>query len=413
MEFFGSFSEQRRRLVWGATFQTDDKTKNKIGEAEPELDLLIARLTQEVPDRLQEEADPLSRAKLYGFPSQMAALKPAIIDFLNQIFEPTRYHTNIALRGFYFTSGTQQGTPIDKVLGAIAGSFGAKSMAPAYSGRAKSFFLGDLLTKVIFGEAGWVSTNREAVRRAHILRFAAYSFIGLAAIAVLGAWWVSYLANTKLITDAELDVEEYKRIAQPIIQQNPVADTDFANTLDMLHKLRYMPTGYGFADQPTPVLATFGLSQRERLLSASKSAYRIALDRVFRSRLILNLEKEIENNRNDPVFIYEALKVYLMLGGDPNVPVDDDLIVAWMTRDWQDNLYPGAANQKIREELLDHLHAMLDLAADSPPTTIQLNGALVEDSQNILVRLSIADRAYALIKSNARAAPMEDWIAAA
>ena len=170
MEYFGSFSEQRRRLVWGATFQTDDKTKNKIGEVEPEFDLLIERLSEELPDRLQEEADPLSRAKLFGFPSQMAALKSTIADFLNQIFEPTRYHTNVALRGFYFTSGTQQGTPIDRLLGAMAGSFGAHGIAPAYSGRAKSFFLGDLLTKVIFGESGWVSTNREAVRRARFLR---------------------------------------------------------------------------------------------------------------------------------------------------------------------------------------------------------------------------------------------------
>jgi type VI secretion system protein ImpL len=411
MEYFGSFSEQRRRLVWGATFQTDDKTKNKIGEVEPEFDLLIERLSEELPDRLQEEADPLSRAKLFGFPSQMAALKSTIADFLNQIFEPTRYHTNVALRGFYFTSGTQQGTPIDRLLGAMAGSFGAHGIAPAYSGRAKSFFLGDLLTKVIFGEAGWVSTNREAVRRARFLRFAGYSLVGLAAVAILGAWWVSYLANAKLIADTGFDLEDYKRVAEPIIQQNPVADTDFASTLDMLHKLRYLPTGYGFEDQPTPIPATFGLSQRERLLSAAKSAYRTALDRVFRSRLILNLEKEIENNRNDPVFVYEALKVYLMLGGDPNVPVDDDLIIAWMSRDWEENLYPGAANQKTREELLQHLHAMLDLS-EGPATSIQLNGALVEDAQNILVRLSIADRAYALIKSNARAAPMEDWIAA-
>ena len=49
----------------------------------------------------------------------MAALKQPIFDFLNQIFEPTRYHANATLRGFYFTSGTQQGTPIDQLIGAL------------------------------------------------------------------------------------------------------------------------------------------------------------------------------------------------------------------------------------------------------------------------------------------------------
>ena len=64
----------------------------------------------------------------------MARLKPPIHDFLNQIFEPTRYHVNATLRGFYFTSGTQQGTPIDQLIGALARSFGAEEVAAgAYS----------------------------------------------------------------------------------------------------------------------------------------------------------------------------------------------------------------------------------------------------------------------------------------
>ena len=41
-----------------------------------------------------------------------------------------------------------------------------------------------------------------------------------------------------------------------------------------------------------------------------------------------------------PAFVYEALKVYLMLGGQH--PPDRGLIKSWMQRDWADNLYPGA-----------------------------------------------------------------------
>ena len=35
-------------------------------------------------------------------------LKAPISDFLTQVFEATRYHANATLRGFYFTSGTQE-----------------------------------------------------------------------------------------------------------------------------------------------------------------------------------------------------------------------------------------------------------------------------------------------------------------
>ena len=134
---------------------------------------------EEMPDRLQEEPDPIARTRIYGFPAQMASLKPAITGFLNQVFEPTRYHTKFALRGFYFTSGTQEGTPIDRVIGAMSSSFGRGMVEPsAYSGMAKSFFLGDLLTKVVFAEAGWVSFNPKAVKRDLFLRYGAFSLIG-------------------------------------------------------------------------------------------------------------------------------------------------------------------------------------------------------------------------------------------
>jgi type VI secretion system protein ImpL len=413
IEYFGNFNDARRRLVWGATFQTDDKTVNLVGEAPKELDLLIERLAQEIPDRLQEEPDPVARTKLYGFPAQLADLRPAITGFLNEVFEPTRYHTNMALRGFYFTSGTQEGTPIDRVLGAMSSSFGRAMVEPsAYSGKGKSYFLHDLLRKVIFGEAGWVSSNPTAVRRDMVLRYGAYSLVALIVAGTLGAWWVSYLANRKLISDSELAMVQYRALAEPIMQEQVVADTDFLSTLDVLHKLRYVPVGYGFADVATPWSHTFGLSQRERLLSSSRTAYRMALERVFRSRLILHLEKQIEANRDDPAFLYEVLKIYLMLGGGPNVPVDNDFVLAWIKQDWEENLYPGAANRASREELVQHLQAMLDLDTGQQPA-ISLNGALVEDTQRLLVRLSLAERAYALIKSIARTSLIDDWMASA
>src|SRR4051794_1674271 len=131
MEFFGNLGENGRKQVWGATFQTGDKTRNLVGEVPFEFDALIERLNVDLTDRLQEEPVPSTRVALFGFPAQMAALKRPIFNFLNSIFEPTRYHANATLRGFYFTSGTQEGTPIDQVIGALARSFGAEEVSGA------------------------------------------------------------------------------------------------------------------------------------------------------------------------------------------------------------------------------------------------------------------------------------------
>ena len=107
-EYFGQLNEASRRVVWGHTFQTADRTKNMIGEVQVEFDALVHRLNAELTDRLQDEPTPTARVLLYGFPAQVAALKRQANDFLVRIFEPTRYHANATLRGFYLTSGRQQ-----------------------------------------------------------------------------------------------------------------------------------------------------------------------------------------------------------------------------------------------------------------------------------------------------------------
>ncbi len=407
-EFFGHLPETERRMVWGHTFQTTDKTRNMIGEAPKEFDALVERANAWLPDRLQDEPTPTARVVLFGFPSQLAAIKPLVIDFFNRIFEPSRYHANATLRGFYFTSGTQSGTPIDLLIGALSRSFGSENVAAhAYSGRGKSYFLHDLISTVIVGEAGWVSTDRAAVRRSHLVRLAAYG--GLAAVSALavGLWWTSYLRNIQLVQQSQTQLGKYRAEANDILREPTVADRDLARVLPLLTALRYMPAGYASPEDSVPVLAGFGLSQHPRLHSAALTAYQTGLERLLRPRLIFRLEEQLEANRNNPSFLYEALKVYLMLGGRPEAPPDRDLVTAWMRRDWAENLFPGAGFARGRARLEEHLQAMLELDTGAP--LVRLNDSLVEECQRTLARLSVAERAYEILKSDARTALQRDW----
>ncbi len=406
-EYFGNFTESRRRKVWGATFQTQDRKKNMVGEIPTEFDALVRRLTEELPDRLQEEPDPISRISIFGFPAQFASLKDPIASFMQRIFEPTRYQANANLRGIYFSSGTQEGTPIDRVLGAMDRSFGDTGVPRHYSGQGRSYFLHDLLRKVIFAEAGWVSRDMSAVRRAAIFWYGSLTVISIITLGAIGIWGWSYYQNRVLIAATENSINEYRIIADNMLKSDTVSDVDVASTLEMLQKLRYMPSGYESRNEETPVSETFGLSQRSRLVSAAKTTYRHALERMFRSRLILRLERQIEASLNDPIVVYEALKVYLMLGGKAP-KVDKELIVAWMQRDWKEDLYPGPNLRNTRIELEKHLRAMLALDVARRPS-FELNGPLVENAQRALVRMNMGDRAYALIKSIANSTQLEDW----
>jgi type VI secretion system protein ImpL len=68
-QYFADLDEARRRVVWGATFQTADKKANNVGMIPAEIDLLVQRLAERMPERLQDEPDLRARAILFGFPA--------------------------------------------------------------------------------------------------------------------------------------------------------------------------------------------------------------------------------------------------------------------------------------------------------------------------------------------------------
>ena len=80
--------------MWGATFQTADKKANNVGMVPAEIDLLVQRLAERMPERLQEEPDLRARAILFGFPAQISAVKKPVSDFLFFGFSPSGMPTS-------------------------------------------------------------------------------------------------------------------------------------------------------------------------------------------------------------------------------------------------------------------------------------------------------------------------------
>ncbi len=409
MEYFGSFSASRRQKVWGATFQTANRKEQTVERFGTEYDALVNRLSEEVTDRLNEEPDGISRIAIFGFPGQVAMLKDKLNYLVQSIFESSRYKINANLRGFYFSSGTQEGTPIDQVLGAMERSFGGAAGGAAMSGKGKSFFLHDLLKKVIFAEAGWVSFDRRAVRRAAVLRYGGFGVITLATLAMLGLWGLSFWQNRQLIQTAQAALAEYEIAARDELTASEVKDDDVLQVAGLLQSIRDMPLGYGDAQEDRSISERFGLSQRGRLASAATTSYRQALERMLRSRILLRLEQQVQDfmNAGETLSVYEALKVYKLLGGV--APKSDDaLVISWMREDWRTNLYPGPQFAEARAELEAHLVAMLDLD-DAHDPTFELNGPLIDNAERMIARMNVADQAYSLIKNTAEFAGVETF----
>ncbi|ORE97227.1 type VI secretion system membrane subunit TssM [Aurantimonas sp. 22II-16-19i] len=403
-DFFGSFTKARRQKVWGATVQSGRRDASLLDKVPEEFDALVRRLTEELTDRLQEEPDNHARIAIYGFPAQVAMLKEAVTGMLGRIFEPTRYRAKASLRGFYFTSGTQEETPIDQLLGAmVEAGTGADRRGAAVgglmSGLGKSFFLHDLLKKVIFAEAGLVSHDRRAVLRGLAVRYGAFAAIGIATLALAGLWGLSYVGNRALISETRADVRRFNAEAGADLTATEIADTDVVRPAGALDILRAMQVGYDNRDQPTPLAEGFGLAVRPQLVSAAAVGYQAGLDRMLKSRILIDVEQRLAGlvTASDPMPIFDALKVYLMLGGEAT-KVDAELVRDWLQRNLWEGAFVGPDGRRLTESLDRHVAAMLDLSARRAPS-FGVNADLIETARKTLARMTIADQVYAAIQS--------------
>ncbi|MEO1104003.1 MAG: type VI secretion system membrane subunit TssM, partial [Pseudomonadota bacterium] len=354
------------------------------------------------------EPNQSRRSLILGFPAQFNALREPVIQFMSRIFEPTRYQANAILRGFYFTSGTQEGTTLDQLIGATARVLGDNAPAPALSGKGRSYFINHLLTKVIFGESGWVSYNRGRVRRDRVLRVASLGVIALVTVACLGALGYSFAANRALVSEVDDAVVEYRVTAAGLLDEREVASPDLADAHSrQLWPLRTLPAGFASGNVRDPASHGFGLNQRARLNAASEEAYYRALERSFRSRLILRVEEVLAANLDNPEFVYDTLKVYKMLTGENT---ERDVIIDWVVRDWGENVYAGRLNASGRQALREHLLALLELDVGRP-VLIERNGPLVRDAERVLARVPLVDLAFARLALDASAnQSLFDWI---
>ncbi len=110
----------------------------------------------------------------------------------------------------------------------------------------------------------------------------------------------------------------------------------------------------------------------------------------------------MQANFNNSDFLYEALKVYLLLGQQG--PMNTDLVKQWMTLGWGLSL-PGPGNETLRADLEGHLEALLA----HPMIEIPLNGRLIDQVRGILTEFPLAEQAYKVIKQSRAALELPVW----
>ena len=389
MEFFSNFGAEERAQILGVTFPYAQSTASDYDFArafKQQFDEIDKRLNACLVDRLQQERDLQRRALIYGFTPQFSAVGPLLTRFIEQVFSNSRYDHRPMLRGVYFTSGTQEGTPIDRVLGSLSRmlKMERKVLAPL-AATGKSFFLTKLLKQVIFPESGLVGFDEKKEKKTKLLLRGAYAFIALLAVSLVVAWTFSYFKNEAIIADVEAKVAVLAKFSETLPQP---ASTDLNDVMPFLNELRNLPYGYAEHEKPVAISHRFGLFQGDSVGDMANEAYKRALQTVFLPRIALFLEDQIKNSQKNEVK-YEALKAYLMLFDDKHL--DPASMEAFLAADWE-MATQGAGAADSQMDFVNHLHA----AINNRPVNVSWarDDALVAEARLALASSSLPERVY-------------------
>jgi len=402
-EFFDDLGRAEREQILGTTFSLDESSSpsGAVDNFGAEFDAILERLGSRVLWRLSGERDIRRRSAIYGFPRQLASLKEPITSFLGNVFGGSRFEEAPMLRGVYFTSGTQEGTPIDRLMNTVARTFGLdEQMLPAHGGQGRSYFITSLFKNVVFTESEIAGTNRRLeVQRAWLQKAAYAGSLALTLLIIVG-WIISYANNSALISDATAATSA----AAQALDDTPLDNLDPLVVLPALDAARGIPGGSADTESGGQLLSRLGLYQGNKLGEQADNAYRRVLVEVLLPRLILRMEDQLRGGGPSPDYQYEALKAYLML--DSRDHYDAGEIIAWIRFDLSTNMR-REINTAQRESLFAHLDALF--AEQTMPLPLPLDQNLIEATQRTVARMPTEERVYSRLKRKGLGEDLRDF----
>ena len=397
VEFFEDMSRVQRQQIWGSTFGRDQKSDtNPRAVFEHEFDRLAATLNKMRLDRLGTSMKRENRRRVYVFPLEFRAMRRPLSRFVGKLFQPNPYQESPIFRGIYFTSGTQEGVPIDRVIAAVAESFGLASDATdQYSPEVetKSYFIRDLFTEIIIPDQNLVGLTSRSNRNRRFLRLGiiagATLLLGLFILGVTQA----YLGSRSTIGSTSEAVESIDKVNL----------NDSRDLLRDLNRLEILRARVRELESDEAGIFSFGMDRSSELVEPAYRLYFRKLD-PFIQRYV---KRELENHLRAPEsreYARGYLQTYLLIG--PERKLLDTTNVSFLRRqinqlvaDALPQVVSGEAGRQIVQRHVETFVLGLTKPGFIPPMEVDQN--LIKKVRADIYEPPSAQSVYARLKSEA------------
>jgi type VI secretion system protein ImpL len=397
VEFWNDLRKSERSQPWGVTFPLMGPAQQAAAaQFEDEFDQLALTLHARAVRRIGAERSPDARRAVFHFPLEFQSLRENLSDFVTSLFAPNAFQETPILRGVYFTSGTQEGSPIDRVIGGMLRVFNIGSaqqiQPPQQTTESKSYFVTDLFRRIVFPDQNYAGRTKGELRRQLVNRIAfAVAALLLASILVLPSG-CTFLKNRMLLAQTEQIAAETSKV---MWSDRSVSIVDKVRHLDDLRaQVKQLDQ---WKQEGAPIGYRWGMYVGDDLYEPTRGVYISNLQVGFAGPTKMRLEEELRAIVDKPSLTpdeynayFNRLKAYLQACDVDRLEVDWE--TGALTDGWGRAL--GATGKPEKDVLRPHVNYYLELMKrkEIPPWTC--DDQLKNRVRSFLKRVSAADREY-------------------
>ncbi|APR83051.1 IcmF-related protein [Minicystis rosea] len=409
-EFFGNMRKTDRQQAWGGTLKLDlDKTQpGRIFDTE--FEVLRKQIHARALKRLAEERNREAREKIYQFPLEFAGVKRNLSELVAATFAVNAFQGTPMFRGFYFTSGTQEGRPLDRVLGRMGQAMGIRppEQVAQQVVESKSYFLHDVFKNIIFPDGSIAARSASEIRRQYVMRLAISAAAATLGVIVATPGVRSFMNNREMLRETETHVKAAEAINWSD-HEPPSGKLDkLKPLLDRLEEIdKYKREG-------VPARLGWWMYQGDTIEGPAVAEY----VKIFQTACVIPVRQKLESRlklvKGEKYLADRTLlRTYLMLSDVEHLDVDesdyqsaeskgqdrtlvDGTEVGAITAVWAEILRPlsNIAESDLRAKIRPHVRYYLRLLKSKRVAPLAPNEGLVTTARKTLQSVPVAKRYY-------------------
>jgi type VI secretion system protein ImpL len=399
IESFSGLRKSERDQILGASFPLEsamggDPASLFVTEFDRLTTVLHARAIRVMTD----ERHPLARQRIFQFPIEFKALRNNLEELVRIVFAPNTFQESPLFRGFYFTSGTQEGRPIDRVIGGMAKAFGLRTAEQAEEPREpKSYFVTDLFRKVVFPDQHLAGATEAALRRRLLTSIAIGATLAVAGAILVIPGLFTFGNNRELVAQVRASALGAETVKWPA---NALQPADVPKVDDLR---THLVTLSDWNADGAPARYRWGMYTGEVLYTPARDAF-VGMHEEHVAHpvqaILRGMLDQLQAGATLPPDqfkrYYDSLKLYLMMGTPERI---DD---AWASTRLQ-QMWTKAAPQAsaVQKDMGGNLLHYVRLVHRREAPAWKLDEPVVAKARTVLLRAPRLERLYEVLVQGA------------